>query len=87
MRLAPQLATHMKTGSGTRKVMFASNGPMISPAKALKNIASLGWARKRQSATWEEMLGGSLHAGGRCAVGCPLAPRSRNPLRSVTLLR
>jgi hypothetical protein len=35
----------MKTGSGTRKVMFASNRPMIFPKKALKNIASLGWAR------------------------------------------
>lgn len=41
-RLPAELVTYMKTGSGRHKVLFGSNYPMIAPAKALEDLATLG---------------------------------------------
>jgi predicted TIM-barrel fold metal-dependent hydrolase len=40
-RLPPELVAYMKTGSGRHKVLFGSNYPMIAPAKALEDLATL----------------------------------------------
>jgi uncharacterized protein len=41
-RLPPELVAYMKTGSGSRKVLFGSNYPMIFPGAALEGLDALG---------------------------------------------
>jgi predicted TIM-barrel fold metal-dependent hydrolase len=41
-RIPPELIAYMKSGSGRHKVLFGSNHPMISPAKALADLDALG---------------------------------------------
>lgn len=41
-RLPAELMAYMKTKGGSRKVLFASNHPMISPAGALADLQRLG---------------------------------------------
>jgi len=40
-RYPPELITYMR-GHGRNKVMFGTNYPMITPAKALENLDDLG---------------------------------------------
>lgn len=40
-RLPAELIAYLRTGGGSRKVMFGSNWPMIPPADALADLASL----------------------------------------------
>jgi hypothetical protein len=40
-RLPPELVAYMKTGSGSRKVLFGSNYPMITPQAALADLDAL----------------------------------------------
>jgi predicted TIM-barrel fold metal-dependent hydrolase len=41
-RLPDELIAYMRTGSGSRKVLFGSNYPMIQPAAALEGLERLG---------------------------------------------
>jgi predicted TIM-barrel fold metal-dependent hydrolase len=41
-RYPPELVAYLRTGSGSRKVMFGSNFPMILPSEALHGLDSLG---------------------------------------------
>jgi uncharacterized protein len=41
-RLPGELVAYMKTASGSRKVLFGSNYPMIAPAAALEGLDGLG---------------------------------------------
>jgi hypothetical protein len=41
-RYPPELVAYLRTGGGSRKVMFGSNYPMITPAEALRGLDSLG---------------------------------------------
>jgi predicted TIM-barrel fold metal-dependent hydrolase len=41
-RYPPELVSYMKSRSGRRKVMFATNYPMIAPATALADLDALG---------------------------------------------
>ncbi len=41
-RLPPELVAYMKTRSGRRKVLFGTNYPMITAARALAGLAELG---------------------------------------------
>ena len=48
-RLPAELVAYMKTDSGSRKVLFGSNYPMIQPAAALEGLDELGLdAEQRQ---------------------------------------
>ena len=40
-RYPPELVAYMRTGGGSRKVMFGSNHPMIAPQQALEHLQSL----------------------------------------------
>jgi hypothetical protein len=40
-RIPPELIAYMRTGSGSRKVLFGSNYPMIQPAAALAGLERL----------------------------------------------
>jgi predicted TIM-barrel fold metal-dependent hydrolase len=40
-RYPPELVRYMQSGSGRRKVLFGTNYPMISPARALEELDSL----------------------------------------------
>jgi uncharacterized protein len=40
-RYPPELVGYMRTGGGRRKVLFGTNYPMISPARALEDLAAL----------------------------------------------
>jgi predicted TIM-barrel fold metal-dependent hydrolase len=50
-RLPAELIDYMKTNSGSRKVMFGSNYPMIMPAAALEDLDRLG-LDERQTALY-----------------------------------
>ena len=41
-RYPPELVRYMTSRGGRRKVMFGSNYPMITPARALEHLADLG---------------------------------------------
>lgn len=41
-RLPPELVAFMKTPTGSRKVLFGTNYPMISHTQALANLDTLG---------------------------------------------
>jgi uncharacterized protein len=40
-RYPPELVSYMKTSSGSRKVLFGTNFPMVAPAQALAELGSL----------------------------------------------
>jgi predicted TIM-barrel fold metal-dependent hydrolase len=41
-RLPPELVAFMRTGTGSKKVLFGSNFPMIAPQHALDGLDRLG---------------------------------------------
>jgi predicted TIM-barrel fold metal-dependent hydrolase len=40
-RYPPELVAYMKTGSGSKKVMFGTNYPMVAPTQALAALDAL----------------------------------------------